>query len=66
MSFIRTIEENLGIEAKKEFLPMQMGDVEATYADMQLLENWINFKPKTNIKKGIGEFTKWYLNYYKI
>jgi len=66
MSFIKTIEEALGLEAKKEFLPMQMGDVEATYADMKLLDNWINFKPKTTIKKGIGEFTKWYLKYYKI
>ena len=65
MSFIKTIEEALGLEAKKEFLPMQMGDVEATYADMKLLDNWIN-KPKTTIKKGIGEFTKWYLKYYKI
>ena len=66
MSFIKTIEEALGLEAKKEFLPMQMGDVEATYADMKLLDNWINFKPKTTIKKGIEEFTRWYLKYYKI
>ena len=66
MSFIETIEDTLGLKAKKEFLPMQMGDVEATYADMKLLDNWINFKPKTNIKKGISEFTRWYLKYYKI
>ena len=66
MSLIKTIEEALGLEAKKEFLPMQMGDVEATHADMKLLENWINFKPKTNIKEGIWEFTRWYLKYYKI
>ena len=39
---------------------------EATYADMKLLENWINFKQKTSIDKGLKEFINWYLAYYKI
>ncbi len=66
MEFIETIEDVLGKKAKKEFLPMQPGDVPATFADVQDLESDIGFKPSTSIREGIQKFMEWYLNYYKI
>ncbi|MEH7418618.1 NAD-dependent epimerase [Neobacillus drentensis] len=66
MTFISVIEDKLGKKAKKEFLPMQPGDVQATYADVEDLENAIGFKPKTSINEGIGKFVDWYKKYYKL
>ncbi len=66
MEYIEEIEHALGIKSIKEFLPMQPGDVKATFADTGELEKWTNFKPKTTIKTGIGRFIKWYLDFYKI
>ena len=65
LRFIEILEEAFGLKAIKEFLPMQPGDVEATFAKTDLLENWINFKPSTSLEIGIDKFAKWYLNYYK-
>ena len=56
---------NLGIKAKKEFLEMQPGDVSATAADTSSLEEWIDFKPNTSIKKGISNFLSWYKEFYR-
>ena len=64
MDFISTIEEILGLKAKKEFLDMQPGDVASTYADTELLENWIGFKPRTSVKEGIKKFVDWYKDFY--
>ena len=64
MDFIETIEQYLGVEAKKEFMPMQPGDVEATSADINLLKNWTGFEPKTNLREGVRKFIDWYLEYY--
>jgi UDP-glucuronate 4-epimerase len=66
MEFIEAIEGKLGIEAKKEFLPLQAGDVPETYANVEDLYRDINFKPKTFINDGISNFIDWYLDYYKI
>jgi UDP-glucuronate 4-epimerase len=66
MDFIEAIEEKLGIEAKKEFLPLQAGDVPQTYADVEDLFRDVDFRPQTSIKDGIGNFIDWYLDYYKI
>ncbi|KGF86497.1 NAD-dependent epimerase [Prochlorococcus marinus] len=65
MEFIESIEKELGVRAKKNFLPMQPGDVKSTLADTSLLENWINYKPSTKIKDGIKEFVHWYKFFYK-
>ncbi len=65
MSYIKAIEDYLGIEAKKEFLPMQKGDVKATSADTSSLEEWIGFKPNTSIKKGVSKFLDWYKKFYE-
>ncbi len=66
LDFINAIEEKLGMEARKEFLPLQAGDVPQTFADVQDLIDDIGFKPQTSIKDGIGYFIDWYLNYYQV
>lgn len=66
LDFIKTIEEELSITAEKVFLPLQPGDVVATYADTSKLYETIKFKPQTNIKKGIKAFIDWYKSYYNI
>ncbi|HQB09761.1 MAG TPA: NAD-dependent epimerase [bacterium] len=65
MSFIEAIEEKLGKTAKKKLMPLQMGDVPATYADVEDLVQNIGYKPATTIKTGIDRFIDWYLEYYK-
>lgn len=64
--FIKTIEDTLGKEARKEFLDLQPGDVPATYADVDDLIQDVGFKPQTPIESGIKQFIEWYKNYYKI
>lgn len=66
MKFIETIEKKLGKEAKKEFLPLQAGDVPKTYADVDDLIKDVGFKPETSIDEGIEKFVEWYEEYYNI
>ena len=66
LDFINAIEEILGKKALKNFLPMQKGDVPATWADASLLKQLTNYSPKTNFKDGISHFISWYREYYKI
>lgn len=66
MDFIGTLEDEIGIKAKTKMLPMQPGDVYATYADTQNLEHYIGFKPATPLKDGIRKFVDWYREYYKM
>lgn len=66
MYFIKVLEENLGKEAKKNLMPMQAGDVPATYADIDDLARDVGFRPSTSIEKGIREFVNWYREYYKV
>lgn len=65
MSFIEAIERALGREAKKNFLPMQAGDVLATYADVEDLQRDVGFSPKTPLAEGIGQWADWFLDYAK-
>ncbi|MCC5937192.1 MAG: NAD-dependent epimerase [Lunatimonas sp.] len=64
MDFVKAIEDSLGIVAKKELLPIQPGDVPATYSDTQALERELGYKPDTPIKEGVSRFVKWYNSYY--
>ena len=64
--FIDVLEKALGQEAKKEFLSIQLGDVPATYANVEALEKDLNFLPNTPIEEGIERFVAWYRDYYKI
>ncbi len=66
LNFIETIEECLGKKAQKNFLPMQAGDVVATYADVDDLMQDVGFKPQTSLTEGISNFIEWYLNYYQV
>ena len=66
LDFITAIEKSVGIEAVKNFMPMQAGDVPATWADTSLLEHLTEFKPTTDLFSGVQEFVHWYCNYYKI
>ena len=64
MDFIEAIEESLGKKAKKEFMPIQPGDVPATWADTTDLQKELDYRPDTPVKKGVERFIKWYLQYY--
>ncbi len=64
MRFIEVLEKALGREAKKEFLPMQPGDVYQTYADVDDLIRDFGFKPETGIEEGLGKFAAWYRAFY--
>lgn len=66
MDYIETLEKCLGVEAKKEYYPMQPGDVYQTYADVSDLMNDYGFKPDTSIQEGLGKFVEWYREYYKV
>jgi len=66
LDFIEAIENELGIKAIKEFLPLQPGDVPATYANVNDLVRDVGYKPNTSIKEGVQNFINWYKQYYKI
>ena len=66
MRFIEVLEDKLNKKAIKNFLPMQPGDVPATYADVDDLVKSVNFKPNTKIEDGISNFVDWYRSYYKV
>lgn len=66
LEFVEIIEKKLGRKAKKELLPLQRGDVEETFANIDGLIEDINFAPNTPIEEGIEKFIDWYKGYYKI
>ncbi len=63
LTFIETIEQALGRTAIKNFLPMQSGDVEATYADVEDLKRAVGFEPSTPLADGVARWAAWYLDY---
>jgi UDP-glucuronate 4-epimerase len=65
MDYIACIEKATGKTAKKNFLPLQPGDVPATYADIDDLKADIGFEPKTKIQDGVQRFVDWYRDYYR-
>jgi UDP-glucuronate 4-epimerase len=66
LDFIGCIEDALGMKAQKNLLPLQDGDVPATYADVDALTAWTGFAPATDIRTGIGRFVAWYRDYYRL
>jgi UDP-glucuronate 4-epimerase len=66
MRYIEVLEDCLGRKSRKNFLPMQDGDVPATYADVADLVRAIDFKPSTSIEVGVQNFVDWYRDYYKV
>ncbi|MRT23735.1 SDR family NAD(P)-dependent oxidoreductase [Enterobacteriaceae bacterium RIT697] len=65
MTYIESLEKALGIEAKKNMLPMQPGDVLGTSADTQPLYQAINFRPQTSVEQGVQHFVDWYRRFYQ-
>ena len=66
MTFIAGLEAALGDKAELNLLPMQPGDVPATYADIDDLVRDVGFEPSTPIEVGIGHFVDWYREYYGV
>jgi UDP-glucuronate 4-epimerase len=66
MEFIETLEEAIGKKAIKEYYPMQKGDMQKTFADIDDLQKAIGYKPSTTIKTGLTRFVEWYKEYYKV
>jgi UDP-glucuronate 4-epimerase len=65
MRYIEVLEQCLGRKAKLELLPMQAGDVPATFADVGELQQAVGYKPQTPVEVGVRKFADWYLSYYK-
>ncbi len=65
MDYIEALEEALGIEAKKNFMDMQPGDVYMTYADTEDLFKATGYKPEVKVKEGVKAFVDWYREYYQ-
>jgi UDP-glucuronate 4-epimerase len=66
MDFIQAIENAIGREAEKIYLPMQPGDVYQTYADITSLEHDTGFKPDTSLLEGVRKTIDWYCDFYKL
>ena len=66
LDYIGCVEQALGMKAEMNLLPLQDGDVPATYADVDALRDWVGFTPATDIRTGIGRFVAWYRGYYGV
>jgi UDP-glucuronate 4-epimerase len=64
MEFVDAIEKAVGRPAEKRFLPLQDGDVPATFADVSELIEWTGFRPETPVAQGVGNFVAWYRDYF--
>jgi UDP-glucuronate 4-epimerase len=63
MDYVSALEQALGREARKNFLPMQPGDVQSTLADTEALDEWVGFRPRTPVIEGVRRFAQWYRAY---
>ncbi len=66
LDYIACIEDALGMKAQKNLLPLQDGDVPATYADVDALRDWAGFAPATDVGTGVARFVAWYRGYYRV
>ena len=66
LDFVEIIESVIGKKAIRNYMPMQVGDVPATWADATLLKKITNYQPKTNLKVGITNFVNWYKKFYNV
>ena len=65
MHYIEVLENCLGKKAEKNFMPLQLGDVPATFANVDNLVRDLDYKPDTSLEYGIAQFVEWYQNYYR-
>ena len=63
LDFVAALERALGVEARRELLPMQPGDVPSTEASMAALEAWVGFRPQTSLEDGLARFADWFRRY---
>ncbi|WP_432709909.1 NAD-dependent epimerase [Pedobacter sp.] len=66
LKFIAEIEKNLGELAVKNYMPMQNGDVEETWADISSMREMLAYNPKTSVADGVRDFVSWYMTFYKV
>ena len=66
MDFIHALEAELGRKAIRNYMPMQMGDVPATWADASLLHRLTGYRPETPFREGVARFVDWYREYYGV
>ncbi len=66
LDFVDAIEAELGIEARRNYMEMQKGDVSATWADASLLQQLTGYQPRTDVRDGIARFVAWYRDYYGV
>ena len=66
MEFIDAIENELGVKAEKNFMVMQQGDMKATWANVDLLNQLVGYIPETKLSDGVSKFVKWYRCYYTL
>jgi UDP-glucuronate 4-epimerase len=66
LTFINAIEHSIGKPAVRNYLPMQAGDVPATFADVTVLHRLTGFRPSTPVDVGVDRFVQWYLEYYRV
>jgi UDP-glucuronate 4-epimerase len=66
MDFVDAIEAELGRAAIRNYMPMQTGDVPATWADARLLQQLTGYRPETPFREGVARFVGWYRDYYDI
>src|SRR5690606_19054692 len=64
LDFVDAIEECIGQKAQRNYMPMQAGDVPATWADASLLQRLTGYKPQTDFKEGVKQFVDWYRAFY--
>ena len=66
LDFIEAIEAEIGVEATRNYMDMQPGDVPATWANAELLKKLTGYQPQTPFREGVARFVKWYREYYEI
>ena len=64
--YIKAIEQALNIKAKINYLPLQLGDVPNTFADISKIKNDLGYKPQTSVEEGVKQFVRWYKKYFKV
>jgi len=65
LDFVDAIEAELGVKAIRNYMPMQKGDVPATWANADLLQSLTGYKPQTDVRDGIAKFVAWFREYYQ-
>jgi UDP-glucuronate 4-epimerase len=66
LEFVECLETALGMKARRNFMPLQAGDVVKTWADVSALAEWVDFSPQVTLETGVGEFVKWYRHFYQL